>query len=252
MRHTTYPLLLLVFLFSSALQAKDDLPTIHYQVTESREVESDLLVASVNVQQSHSDAGAAFREVNEAVLKIIELAQQVEGVTLSSGGYHTSSRQYGKKGKRRVEWVVRQVLSMKTQHFPPLLNHLGEIQQAGGMVQSLNYTVSPDRKREIEDQLKVKAVSRFRARAADYAEAAGMGREEWKLLTLSIDGQQAEPMPMSRGMFAMESTQGISAPSGTNTLMATVSGAITLQKTEVGIEERIQTVTEKVVEQLKQ
>ena len=79
-----------------------------------------------------------------------------------------------------------------------------------------------------------------------------MGREEWKLLTLSIDGQQAEPMPMSRGMFAMESTQGISAPSGTNTLMATVSGAITLQKTEVGIEERIQTVTEKVVEQLKQ
>jgi len=101
MRHTTYPLLLLVFLFSSALQAKDDLPTIHYQVTESREVESDLLVASVNVQQSHSDAGAASRQVNEAVLKIIELVQQIEGVTLSSGGYHTSSRQYGKKREKK-------------------------------------------------------------------------------------------------------------------------------------------------------
>ncbi|MBT3719852.1 MAG: SIMPL domain-containing protein [Gammaproteobacteria bacterium] len=250
-KHIFQFLLLTLLLLPLASQAHDA-ASIHYQVTETKMVESDLLVVTINVQFKAQDAGAAAEQTNKAALQVIEMAQAIEGISITSGDYQTWSQKYGKKSMNRLEWIVRQTLTMETKYFGQLLGRLGEIQQAGGTVQSLAYTVSPKRKREIEDQLKVKAVGRFRERASDYAEAAGKARDQWELLVINVGEQQDKPiMPISRGMFAMESNQAVTAPAGTNTLSATVSGAIALTEKQVNFEEKIQSLTEKVVEQLK-
>jgi len=243
-------LLATLLLFSPHLLAHDA-PSINYQVTETKTVESDLLVVKVNIQHNAKDAGAASRRVNGVAVKIIEMTQAIDGVTITSGGYRTWSQQYGKKSMGRVEWIVQQTLTMETQKFDQLLGNLGEIQQVGGAIQSLNYTVSPQRKREIQQQLRVKAISSFRERASEYAVAAGRENDQWELLTVNVGGKSPQPvMPMTRGMLAMESAQGVTAPAGMNTLSTTVSGTILLKEPSINIEEKIQTLTEKVVKQL--
>ncbi len=240
-----------VLLLSSGLLAAEQ-PTIHFQVTEDAWVESDLLEVMVNIQYKDQDSGAVAAQVNKVAAQIVALAQSMEGVTVSSEGYQTWSQPYGKKSMGRIEWVVRQTLMMKTADFQPLLARLGELQQLGGQVQSLNYTLSPTRKRAVEEQLKTEAIARFRVQAAAYAQAAGVGADQWALLTLQV-GQpagSAPVMPMARGMFAMESNPGISAPPGREQISATVSGAIVLKQGQGEIKEKIQDLTGTVVERL--
>jgi predicted secreted protein len=225
-------------------------PTIHYQVSESRLVESDLLEVQVNIQYKAQDAAAAAAEVNQVALQIIELSQALDGVTVTSGGYQTWSQPYGKKSMGRVEWVVRQTLSLETQNFQQLLGRLGEIQQAGGQVQGVHYTVSAESRRAIEAQLQLRAITRFRERAAEYAEAAGAG--QWALQTLQVGESASDDpvMPMARGMFAMEAAPGVVAPAGKEMLSATVSGVIVLQEEKSEIKAQIESLTGKVVEKL--
>jgi|GEM_PF-552471 predicted secreted protein len=248
-KYSIRALLLVAVLFSAVVEAHDA-PTVQYQVTETAVVESDLLVVTVNVQFTAADAMKASERVNRVALQVIESIQNSNGVTVSSGGYQTWSRQRGKQGNRQTEWTARQTLILKSQKFEPLLQQLGEIQRIGGAVQSLNYTISPLRKREIEGQLKIKAVSRFREQAALYAVAAGGKIDGWELQTVTIHGDQVKPvMPMARGAFAMESAQGITAPAGSDTLSATVSGVIVLAGS--GLEYKLQSLKDQVVERLK-
>lgn len=254
MKRAIPAVVLAIVLFPFGLSAAER-PTIHYQISESQLVESDLLEVVVNIQYKAKDAGAVAAQVNKVALQIVEMAQALDGVAVTSEGYQTWSQPYGKKSMGRVEWVVRQTLLMETHNFQQLLDHLGEIQQVGGQVSRLSYSVSAERKREVEDQLKLKAITRFRERAAAYAEAAGS--DLWELLTLQV-GKPVENngpvMPMARGMFAMESAPAVSAPAGRELLSATVSGSILLkQKQKQGgdeIKEQIQSLTGKVMETL--
>ncbi len=244
-----YPYALLLFGLIAPLQAAEQ-PTIHFQVTEMMEVASDLLEVEVNIQYKAQDAGAVSAEVNRVAQEIVSMAEAIAigGVKVSSGGYQTWSQPYGKKSMGREEWVVRQTLKLETAVFDGLLSSLGDIQQAGGQIQGLKYVISPERKREIEDRLKVQAIARFKERASAYAAAAGEGPELWKLLELRVGQEMDEEpvMPMSRGMFAMESAQGVTAPAGSEMLAVTVSGSISLTAAKNATVEEVEKVVKKV------
>lgn len=241
--------LLLIALFVSLSAKAHDLPTIHYQVTETITVDSDLLVASIHIQFSGADAATASQKVNEASLKVIELTQASEAVTISSGNYRTWRSSRGEKKQRWSEWTVRQTLTMESQQFDQLLGKLAQIQQIGGAIQSLSYTISVNRKRALEEQLKVKAISRFRERAETYATAAGSRAGEWEIQSIHVDGHSPRPVtPVARSMLSMEAAQTVTAPAGTNTLSVSVNGSIVL--TDSGLEEQFRSLKERVVEQL--
>jgi predicted secreted protein len=195
----------------------------------SREIDNDLLTATLFVEQSDQDPARLADQVNRKLNAALALGKNYKTVTLRSGNRVT----YPLYVKNRSDgWRTRAELVLESRDFVAAGKLIGELQ---GQLQltGVHFAVSSEARAKAQNELIGEAIAAFRTRA-DLA-AKGFGATSWKLVQTSIGTDDLQPMPMYKGMLAaarMDAAGEVATPemaAGASRLRVVVSGSIELQ-----------------------
>ena len=234
MRHASFNRragLALIALASVTQSLLADDTRIHYdqiklQTYAAAEVENDTQTAVMYAHKEGPKLAPLTDQVNRLVGQAVQQAKNSEGVKVRTLGYQTSPVY---QQQRLSGWRVRQSIRLESQQSERLSELLGQLQSELAL-ESLDYSVSPARRQEVEERLTLQAIDAFRQRAERVTKQ--MDRSEYRLVEMAIHtfNQQPKSYPMRTGMMALEGAS--AAPTlegGSQTLRVEISGTIELQ-----------------------
>lgn len=165
---------------------------VSFRVESEREVANDWLRASLAVTDEDADPARLADRVNRAMAWALERARAEKGVKVESGGYSTHPV-YDDGRIRR--WRASQQLWIEGRDFDAATRLLGTLQERL-QLQSLRFSVSPERRRELEDALIEEALAAFQARAELVRKKLGASAYEIVQLGIGTSGGAPPPRPM--------------------------------------------------------
>src|SRR5262245_50904984 len=193
---------------------------VSFRIESAREVPNDWLSATLGVDEEGNDAAALAARVNRRMTEALALAKESEEFHVASGAYQTQPV-YDRN--KIVRWRASQDLVVEGANIDVITGLVGRLQAQGLLLRGVAFSVAPDTKRRIEEELIVEALSAFRERAGLIAR--GLGRRGWNLMGLGI-GEPGVPVPyLQRQSMAMEATDAAVAPaleSGRSTLRISI------------------------------
>ena len=192
-----------------------------------QEVDNDWAIARLLVIEEGKDPARLADAVNRRMAEAISAAKKVTGVEVQSGAYMTHPVH---RDGRIVRWRAQQELRIESQDVDHLSELIGQLQGESMLLSGIDFSVSSETRKSLEDELIEEALSAFRSRAALVTK--GLGATDWSLVDLSIndDVHTAEIYPRrARAEMAM-STAG--APpalvAGSSEIRIRVDGTIEL------------------------
>lgn len=240
MRRSTLTLCLFALAVISApafAQAEDPILTLpdgqailNISATERREVEQDLLVATLSYMATDSNARLLQDEINTMMKKAVDAAKKVSSVKVNTGGYQVYEIEDSRTKERK--WQGSQSLTLKSKSAQDVLDLAGAIQDMGLTMNGLSYTIDPATAVEVQDSLMEAALAQLQTRANRAAKAMGKGKAE--LRDVQVQGQDVYiPQPYHGGAVLMQAeARSVSAPvaeAGEQILTLTVSARALLK-----------------------
>lgn len=200
---------------------------VSFRVEATREVPNDWLMATLGVDEEGSDAAELAVRVNRRMGEALALAKAAEEIEVSSGAYQTHPV-YDRDREKIARWRARQDLVIESASVDSLTGLVGRLQAQGLLLRGVSFSVSPETRERLEEELIVEALSAFRQRAGLIAR--GIGRRGWNLMSLSI-GQQPSPVPyLQQGrVMALEAAAEVSPAFESGKSMLSVSIDATIE-----------------------
>ena len=170
-------------------------PQVELAADVSREVRNDLMSATLFVEANDANPVALASLLNRAGADALRAAGEFKEVKAQSGGnqtfpvYDRANKQTGWRGRAEVRLESRDFQAMAQ-----LVARLQSSMQLGGIA----FGVSPELKRQTENDLIAEAVNAFRARAEIAAKALGSPQYRIKRLAINAPGGYPGPRPMAR------------------------------------------------------
>ncbi|MFP4314257.1 MAG: SIMPL domain-containing protein [Alphaproteobacteria bacterium] len=208
---------------------------LHISASEQREVDQDLLVATLRIESEDESNKNAQNVVNKGMAKALELAGDYDEVKAATRGY--TVRQYDRNaGKRNMAsfmvWKAEQSVELKSKNAEQLLELAGKIQEEGFVMAGLEYTLSPERAAQIQDEMLEAALEKLQNRAERAAKA--LGKDTAELKEINTEGNYV-PQPrmmharMEMSAMAADSMAAPVASPGETTLTMNVSAKAILK-----------------------
>jgi len=217
----------LLLLPTGAMADKDPVSDqVSFEVEVDHEVDNDRVLALLTVDAEDRDPAELADTVNRAMAWAVEQARADAAVSTRTGSYQT----YPVYDDRRiVRWRARQELYLESAEVERLSRLTGQLQERL-QVQSLRFSVSDDRRREVEEGLVTQALEAYQKRAQLIARA--LGAKGYQLVSVAVQtGERDYPHPLRVEAAAMASRASVSPPameSGTSRVAVQVSGSIRL------------------------
>jgi predicted secreted protein len=212
-----------------AFAAQDEKPKdqVSFRVEAAREVPNDWIAATLGVEEESTDLPGLAARVNQRMATALALAKTDARLTVASGAYQTHPV-YDKT--RIARWRASQDLTIETPEVAALADMAGKLQAQGLLLRGVAFSVAPETKKRVDDELTVEALSVFRERAGLIAR--GLGRRGWNLVSLTL-GESGMPVPfVLQRSAAMEAAAPDVAPSfesGRSTVRIEVNATIELE-----------------------
>lgn len=214
--------------------ADDDKYTrLSLSVTETIEVEEDMLIA--NMQYEHEAAIA--REVQNAINKRVKqaklMADKVPEVKFSTEHYNIykyhPNRRRNDPDRDKYVWRGSQSISMKSMDSDKLLKLAGDMQDIGLLMKGLNFVVSPGKYEEAKDSLLEVAIIKLKSKAERAARA--LGKQKIEFININVDNNYRHPQPLARNYsmsadMAKEAMHDPVAAPGQASISLTVSAVV--------------------------
>lgn len=224
----------LVFLatgFASTQAIAHDTPLtydrINFRVSAEKEVENDTLVAIMYHERSGQQPTAMADDVNQTIAWAVDLAKANSAIKVQTLNYRQEPLY---KNQTVIGWKVRQSIRLESTDATALSTLIGELQKRLSIA-SLQYTVSLDVRKKVEDLLIAQALDRFKRRGKLIA--AELGRPGYRIVNIDVVTSGESPAPMRmRAVAAMAESRGVAPPTleaGVQMLMVQVSGSIELE-----------------------
>jgi uncharacterized protein len=192
-------LLALLITWPAGAWAQAPLTRLYLQESASREVEQNVLVATVQAHAEAATPAAAQAAVNEAMAAAVERVRAEAEVRAATGGYSVYQRR--DRDNRPVDWVAEQDLRLTSKDPAALLELAGSLQQAGLNLVGLGWQVDDETRRKVQDELTIAAIATLRQRARAIAESVDM--QVANIDTLRVGGAMEGPRPMMMRAEAM-------------------------------------------------
>jgi predicted secreted protein len=200
-------LLLAALIPSLAAPAAEPTPprynTVTLQADAQREVQNDLLNATLFVEVNDATPAGVANAVNRSINEALRAAKEYKGVRVRSGNNQTYP--VYSKANQLQGWRGRGEIRVESRDFEAASSLIGKLQstlQLSGM----QFTVAPESRRAVENELITEAIAAFKARA-EIARAA-LGGRGYKLQNLNVSsGRPLPPQPymaMARAQAAQE------------------------------------------------
>jgi predicted secreted protein len=197
---------------------------VEFQADAQREVQNDLLNATLYVELNDASPAALASAINKRVNEALRVAKEYQGVRARSGGnqtfpvYSRSNVLQGWRGRAEIRLESRDFEAASA-----LIARLQKDMQLGGV----SFSVSPETRRAVESELITEAVAAFKARA-DVVRAA-VGGTGYRLVRLDVGGGFQAPQPRMAMARSAVSSQEVAAPEfegGVTQITMTARGAI--------------------------
>jgi predicted secreted protein len=199
--------------------------TIELQADAQREVANDTLSASLYVELNDANPAALANAINKAANEALRLAKEYKSVRVRLGNNQTYP--VYAKGNVLQGWRGRAETRIESRDFEAASGLIGKL-QAGMQLGSLSFSVSPEARRQAENELIAEAIGAFKARA-EIVRGALAGRG-YKIARLNVNSGSSTPpprFPMARALAA--GAPEVAAPNlegGVSLVTVTVGGAI--------------------------
>ena len=216
-----------IICFSNAWAHEDEThyDRIHLSVSATAQVENDTMVAVVYAQEEGGQATELAGVVNKRIRWGLDLVKKHPEIKHQTDAYSSAPVYSNNKIKG---WRVKQSLRLESQDMTLMSDVLGKL-QGDLALQSMQFTVSPDRKNKQDEKLIDDALEAFENRAQQVVKK--LGRKNYKIVDIHISASGTGGVRPQYQMRAMamnaESTPAISA--GEQMVSVTVSGKIELE-----------------------
>ncbi|MFK7840084.1 MAG: SIMPL domain-containing protein [Bdellovibrionales bacterium] len=217
-------------------ELSDNDSLLHISATERREVDQDLLIATLRIEAEDRSNKKVQNDVNEGMRAALDLAKEYKDVKAVTRSYNVN--QFDKNGGKRNQprdmvWKASQSVQLKSKDADAVLELVGKIQSAGFVMAGLNYTLSPEIAAQVQDEMLEAALEKLQARAQRAAKALGKSKAELK--EINTQGNSA---PVARNyhrgaeMAVMSMSADVAAPvaaAGETTITMTVNAKALLR-----------------------
>jgi predicted secreted protein len=215
---------------TSALAQPGDRPNrrVGFSVERSREVANDWATAVLSVTHEDPSAAEVAARINRDMAFALDLAKKRSAVRARTSGYSTLPVHDPKRGNVR-HWRGAQELVLESGDVAALVALVGELQERL-QLQSLAFSVSPERRRKVEEELVIEALEAFEARADLVRKTLGASGYRLVEVHVGTGGGGPPPRPMMRALGAADAEMMPPAvEGGTSEVTASASGAIELE-----------------------
>lgn len=212
-----------------------DTPTyqrVDFSTEVAREIPNDQMNATLSIELSDKDAGKLAQQLATTINEAMKKAAAYPSVKVSSGNQNTWPV-YGTtltSSSKLESWRGRAEIRLETKDFKAAAELIGKLQEKL-QINSINFVVSADSRRKVEDSLTAEAIAAFKVRAE--AIRSAWNAKGYKLVQMSL-GSAGGPMPYMPMMRTMKAAEADGVPAqdlagGDTRLAVNVSGSIELQ-----------------------
>lgn len=199
--------------------------TVELQAEAQREVQNDLLNAVLFVELNDASPAALASAVNKSVNEALRIAKEYKNVHVRSGNNQT----YPVYAKANVlqGWRSRAEIRLESRDFEAASALIGKL-QAGMQLGNMTFSVSPEARRTLENELITEAITAFKARAEIVKAALAGGG--YKLQRLNVASGYNTPQPrFAMAARAASSAAEVTAPNleaGVSVVTVSANGVI--------------------------
>ena len=201
---------------------------VSFQVEAGRDVENDRVVAILSATAENRDPAKLAERINSDMQWAVQKLKGNAVIKTQSGSYQTYPVYDDKK---IVRWRGRQDLQLESGEVDVLSKTLGGLQERL-QIQSLQFSVSPEKRSSVESALIEEALAAFRKRAELISGA--LGSEDYGLVDISIHaGGGRQPLAMRAQSASLQSRSVASVPAieqGTSRISVQINGRIQLKR----------------------
>ncbi len=215
---------------TTSAAAHDAAPTydrVNFRVSATKEVDNDTLVVVMYHQRDGQHPTSMADDVNRTITWAVDLAKQTSGIKVQTLQYRQEPVY---RNQRISSWKVRQSIRLESSDVTTLSRLVGELQERLS-VSSLRYTISPEVRLDVEDELIALALDRFGRRGKLIADE--LGRSDYRIVTMDVSTSGGAPAPVRmRAVSAMAEGSSVTAPTlepGVQSVTVQVSGTIELE-----------------------
>ncbi|HIN93983.1 MAG TPA: DUF541 domain-containing protein [Alphaproteobacteria bacterium] len=220
---------LLILCVHFQVSAQDSSPTydrINLSISAEREIENDLLIASLYAQEEALRQSEVADRINTTMQWALEMAHKVRAVQVQTARYNTYP--VNDRNNRITGWRGRQALRLQSPDVEALTQLLGTLQQQLA-IESVTYGISRAARDAAEESLITEVIAQFRKRAE--LVTSEMGRIGYRVVDMHIDTQQSRPPPVPYQARALTMEADIAAPVvelGVRAVIVSISATIEL------------------------
>ncbi len=199
--------------------------TVELQAEAQRELANDTVTASLYAELNDANPAALAAAVNKAANEALKVAREYPDVRVRSGNNQTYP--VYAKGNLLQGWRARAEIRLESKDFAAASRLIGQL-QAGMRLANTAFSVSPEARRQTENELIAASIAAFKARA-DIVRGA-LGGRSYKIQRLNVNTGYSGPPPRLAAARLMSSAAAEIAPpdfeSGVSLVTVTVAGAI--------------------------
>jgi predicted secreted protein len=198
---------------------------VELQAEAQRELPNDTVTANLYVELNDANAAALAAAVNKAANEALRVAREYSSVRVRSGNNQTYP--VYAKGNVLQGWRARAEVRLESKDFEAASRLIGKL-QSGMQLGNIAFSVSPQARRQAENELIAEAIAAFKARA-EIVRGALAGRS-YKVQRLNVStGYSAPPPRFAAARVMAAGAPEVAAPNfdgGVSVVTVTVGGAI--------------------------
>ena len=146
--------------------------SVELQAEAQREVQNDLLNAVLYVELNDASPAALANAVNKSVNEALRIAKEYKTVRVRSG--NNQSYPLYAKGNVLQGWRSRAEVRLESRDFEAASALIGKL-QASMQLGNLSFSVSPEMRRSVENELIAEAIAAFWRAVMKIADQLGVG-----------------------------------------------------------------------------
>ncbi len=152
------------------------------QAEAQREVQNDTLNATLYLEQNDTDPARLADAGNRIVDAALILAREFRSVHTRSGNSQTWP--VYDRNQKLTGWRGRAELRLDSKDFQAAAALIAKLQGSLQLGQ-VNFTISPELRRQVENEIISEAIAAFRARAQIVGQA--LGAKSWRIRRMSVN-----------------------------------------------------------------
>jgi predicted secreted protein len=200
---------------------------VDLQAEVSREIQNDMMLASLHAEANDPSAAKVAGELNRITAEALRIAGESKAVKARSG-FNQTFPVYD-RNNRLIGWRGRAEIRLESKDFAAMASLIGRL-QSSMQLGSVTFAVSPELRRQTENELITEAVAAFRSRAEIAAKA--MGGKSYRIRRIGINTGGAFPPPRPMMAQARAAATEVAPPvfeGGTSTVQVAANGSIQVE-----------------------